>query len=46
MSDSRPYTPPEVWVWNKGNGGRFENINRPIAGATHDKELPAGIRCS
>jgi GST-like protein len=42
MSDSRPYTPPEVWVWNKGNGGRFENINRPIAGATHDKELPVG----
>ena len=36
------YTPPKVWVWNKGNGGRFANINRPIAGPTHDKELPVG----
>jgi GST-like protein len=34
------YTPPKVWVWNKGNGGRFANINRPTAGATHEKELP------
>ncbi len=37
-----PYTPPTVWTWNKDNGGRFANINRPIAGATHDKELPVG----
>jgi len=36
------YTPPKVWAWNKNNGGRFANINRPIAGATHDKELPVG----
>ncbi|MGL5839213.1 MAG: glutathione-dependent disulfide-bond oxidoreductase [Sphingorhabdus sp.] len=36
------YTPPKVWEWNKENGGRFANINRPIAGATHDKELPVG----
>jgi len=36
------YTPPKVWTWNKENGGRFANINRPIAGATHDKELPVG----
>jgi GST-like protein len=40
MSDS--YTPPRVWTWNKASGGRFANINRPIAGATHDKELPVG----
>jgi GST-like protein len=39
-SDS--YTPPKVWTWNKGNGGQFANINRPIAGATHEKELPVG----
>ena len=36
------YTPPKVWQWNRGNGGRFAEINRPIAGATHDKELPVG----
>ena len=41
MSDT-PYTPPEVWTWNKESGGRFASINRPIAGATHDKELPVG----
>jgi GST-like protein len=42
MMDSPDYTPPSVWTWNKANGGRFANINRPIAGATHDKELPVG----
>jgi GST-like protein len=42
MSNSSDYTPPKVWVWNKPSGGRFENINRPIAGATHEKELPVG----
>jgi GSH-dependent disulfide-bond oxidoreductase len=42
MSDSAEYTPPKVWTWNKASGGRFANINRPIAGATHDKELPVG----
>jgi GSH-dependent disulfide-bond oxidoreductase len=36
------YMPPKIWTWNKANGGRFANINRPIAGATHDKELPVG----
>jgi GSH-dependent disulfide-bond oxidoreductase len=41
-SSSSEYTPPKVWSWNKENGGRFANINRPIAGATHDKELPVG----
>jgi GST-like protein len=36
------YTPPKVWTWDKESGGRFANINRPIAGPTHDKELPQG----
>ena len=42
MTDTTAYTPPTVWTWNKESGGRFANINRPIAGATHDKELPVG----
>jgi GST-like protein len=36
------YTPPKIWCWDKENGGRFANINRPVSGATHDKELPVG----
>jgi GST-like protein len=36
------YVPPKVWKWEKGSGGRFANINRPIAGATHDQDLPRG----
>lgn len=36
------YTPPAVWTWNQENGGTFSNINRPIAGATHERELPVG----
>jgi GST-like protein len=40
--DPNSYTPPAVWTWNKASGGRFANINRPVAGATHDKELPVG----
>ena len=36
------YTPPKVWTWDSESGGRFANINRPIAGATHEKELPIG----
>ena len=36
------YTPPKVWTWNKANGGAFASINRPIAGPTHDKDLPVG----
>jgi len=39
---SEEYTPPKVWTWNKESGGRFASINRPIAGATHEKELPVG----
>ena len=42
MSGSSEYTPPKVWTWDKESGGRFANINRPIAGATHEKELPVG----
>jgi GST-like protein len=42
MTTAPVYTPPNVWQWNKENGGRFANINRPIAGPTHDKELPVG----
>jgi GSH-dependent disulfide-bond oxidoreductase len=42
MTDTTDYTPPTVWTWNKENGGRFANINRPIAGATHEKDLPVG----
>ncbi len=36
------YTPPKVWTWDQENGGQFASINRPIAGATHDKDLPVG----
>ena len=42
MNDSSAYTPPTVWAWEKENGGRFANINRPTAGPTHDKALPLG----
>ncbi len=42
MTDTTDYVPPKVWTWNKDNGGRFANINRPIAGPTHDKDLPVG----
>ena len=42
MSDTPDYKPPSVWTWDKANGGRFANINRPIAGPTHDKDLPVG----
>ena len=47
MSDDNPtptneYIPPKVWTWDTESGGRFANINRPIAGSTHDKELPRG----
>ncbi len=41
MSDTT-YTPPRVWKWEPGNGGKFANINRPVAGATHEKPLPVG----
>ncbi|HTO08348.1 MAG TPA: glutathione-dependent disulfide-bond oxidoreductase [Myxococcota bacterium] len=42
MSDSPEYVPPKVWKWDAPSGGRFANINRPIAGATSEKELPVG----
>jgi GSH-dependent disulfide-bond oxidoreductase len=42
MTDSSEYMPPKVWIWNKPSGGTFANINRPIAGPTHEKELPVG----
>jgi GST-like protein len=42
MNDAPSYSPPKVWVWNKPSGGQFANINRPIAGPTHEKELPVG----
>ena len=42
MTDAADYTPPEVWTWAKPSGGRFASINRPIAGATHEKALPVG----
>ncbi|MDO9364130.1 MAG: glutathione-dependent disulfide-bond oxidoreductase [Sphingopyxis sp.] len=42
MTDNSEYVPPKVWTWDKESGGRFANINRPIAGQTHDKDLPIG----
>ena len=42
MTDSSDYIPPAVWKWDKESGGKFANINRPVAGATHDKVLPVG----
>lgn len=42
MSDDTEYTPPKVWTWDEESGGRFAKINRPIAGPTHEKELPVG----
>jgi GST-like protein len=42
MSDTSTYNPPKIWRWDTENGGRFADINRPTAGATHDRELPVG----
>ena len=42
MADDATYAPPKVWTWNKASGGRFASINRPVAGPTHEKELPVG----
>ena len=42
MADIPEYVPPKVWKWERENGGRFANINRPVSGATHEKELPRG----
>lgn len=43
MSDTNSYTPPKVWTWDAENGGEWASTNRPIAGATHEKELPRGV---
>ena len=42
MSSESQYTPPEVWTWDAESGGRFAGINRPVSGATHEKDLPVG----
>jgi GST-like protein len=42
MTDASTYTPPKVWTWKEGNGGKFANINRPVSGPTQEKELPIG----
>ena len=42
MADAPEYVPPKVWTWSKPSGGTFANINRPVSGATHEKELPVG----
>ncbi len=42
MTDAPDYTPPAIWTWNPGNGGKFASTNRPTAGATHEKVLPIG----
>ena len=42
MTEPMPWQPPKIWSWNKESGGRFAKINRPVAGATHDKDLPIG----
>ncbi|MEH6547740.1 MAG: glutathione-dependent disulfide-bond oxidoreductase, partial [Sneathiella sp.] len=42
MTESSPYVPPKIWKWESENGGQFAKINRPIAGHTHEKELPVG----
>ena len=42
MSNTTDYTPPKVWLWDQASGGKFASINRPVAGATHDKDLPVG----
>ncbi len=42
MTDASSYTPPKVWKWDSESGGRFAKINRPIAGPTHEKDLPVG----
>ena len=42
MAEPTPYTPPKIWTWHQANGGQFANINRPVAGPTHEKALPVG----
>jgi GST-like protein len=42
MNNAIEYTPPKIWTWDQASGGKFASINRPVAGATHDKDLPVG----
>jgi GST-like protein len=42
VNDASAYTPPKIWTWKKDAAGNFANINRPIAGPTHEKDLPVG----
>ena len=42
MTEKTPYHPPQKWVWDKESGGAFAKLNRPVAGATHEKALPRG----
>ena len=42
MTETPVYEPPRIWTWNKDNGGPFASINRPMAGATHEQDLPIG----
>lgn len=42
MSNDKQYEPPKVWTWDAESGGKFANINRPVAGPTHDQDLPIG----
>lgn len=42
MTTTSEYEPPRVWTWNRANGGKFANVNRPVSGATHEQELPVG----
>ncbi len=48
MTDSSEYVPPKIWTWDKESGGRFANINRPVAGPTHEQATcrSASIRSS
>ena len=42
MTDTSPYVPPRIWTWDQPSGGQFANINRPVSGPTHERELPVG----
>ena len=42
MTNQSEYTPPRIWTWSQENGGAWASINRPISGATHEKDLPVG----
>jgi GSH-dependent disulfide-bond oxidoreductase len=42
VTDTLDYTPPKIWIWNKPNDGEFASLNRPVAGPTHEEQLPVG----